>query len=128
MRSEPGSADCIRVTATAALAGLLASGALGAAAATTQDLVLPRMRGTATATFFLSTTLVGLALGPYMAGQVSAMTHSLSTGVLSTLAIVPFGLIALIIAYCSVPAAAARPTDPPRAARDAARRLPPRGP
>src|SRR3546814_10110376 len=89
------------------LAGMFGAAALGAAAATTQDLVLPRMRGTATATFFLATTLVGLALGPYMAGQVSAITHSLSTGVLSTLAIVPAGLIALLIAYRSVPAAAA---------------------
>ena len=56
------------------LQSLFGSSALGAAAATSQDLVLPRMRGTATATFFLSTTLVGLALGPYMAGQVSSMT------------------------------------------------------
>ncbi|MBB5708472.1 spinster family MFS transporter [Sphingopyxis panaciterrulae] len=118
-RSEPGSADFIRFTAFASLAGLLASSALGAAAATTQDLVLPRMRGTATATFFLSTTLVGLALGPYMAGQVSAMTHSLSTGVLSTLAIVPFGLIALIIAYRSVPAAAASTIERARVAGEA---------
>ena len=106
-QSEPGSADFIRFTAFASLAGLLASSALGAAAATTQDLVLPRMRGTATATFFLATTLVGLALGPYMAGQVSAMSGSLSTGVLSTLAIVPLGLIALVIAYRTVPTAAA---------------------
>src|SRR3546814_1141385 len=78
---------------------------------------LPRMRGTATATFFLATTLVGLALGPYMAGQVSAITHSLSTGVLSTLAIVPAGLIALLIAYRSVPAAAASAIERARAAR-----------
>src|SRR3546814_4731304 len=85
------------------------------------------MRGTATATFFLSTTLVGLALGPYMAGQVSAMTHSLSTGVLSTLAIVPFGLIALIIAYRSVPAAAASIIERARAAGEAVCRLPRRG-
>src|SRR3546814_14570596 len=69
--AAPGNGDFIRFTAFASLAGLLASSALGAAAATTQDLVLPRMRGTATATFFLATTLVGLALGPYMAGQVS---------------------------------------------------------
>lgn len=87
------------------LQSLCGSSALGAAAATTQDLVLPRMRGTATATFFLGTTLVGLALGPYMAGQVSAMTGSLSTGGLSLLIAVPIGLVALIIAYRSVPEA-----------------------
>ena len=69
------------------------------------DLVLPRMRGTATATFFLSTTLVGLALGPYMAGQVSTVTNSLSTGGLSLLVAVPIGLVLLFIAYRSVPEA-----------------------
>src|SRR3546814_13665812 len=112
-KAKPGCADFILFTAFASLAGLLASSALGATAATTQDLVLPRKRGTATATFFLSTTLVGLALGPYMAGQVSAITHSLSTGVLSTLAVKPFGLIELIIAYRRFPAAAPRHIDPP---------------
>ena len=88
------------------LQSLTGSSALGAAAATTQDLVLPRMRGTATATFFLSTTLVGLALGPYMAGQVSKMSgDDLSTGGLSLLIAVPIGLILLFFAYRAVPAA-----------------------
>lgn len=87
------------------LQSLFGSSALGGAAATTQDLVLPRMRGTATATFFLATTLVGLALGPYMAGQVSTMTGSLSTGGLSLLVAVPIGLLLLFIAYRSVPEA-----------------------
>lgn len=87
------------------LQSLFGSSALGAAAATTQDLVLPRMRGTATATFFLSTTLVGLALGPYMAGQVSAMSGSLSTGGLSLLIAVPIGIVLLLVAYRSVPEA-----------------------
>ncbi|MEE4201067.1 MFS transporter [Erythrobacter sp.] len=87
------------------LQSLFASSALGGAAATTQDLVLPRMRGTATATFFLATTLVGLALGPYMAGQVSTMTGSLSTGGLSLLIAVPIGVALLSIAYRTVPQA-----------------------
>ena len=87
------------------VAGLAAS-ALGAAAASSQALVLPRMRGTATATFFLATTLVGLALGPYMAGYVSAQNDGdLSTGVLSTLWIAPFGLALLIAALKLVPKA-----------------------
>lgn len=85
------------------LQSLFGSSALGGAAATTQDLVLPRMRGTATATFFLGTTLVGLALGPYMAGQVSSMTGSLSTGGLSLLVALPVGLLMLAIAYRTVP-------------------------
>ncbi len=87
------------------LLSLFGSSALGAAAATTQDLVLPRMRGTATATFFLSTTLIGLALGPYMAGQVSTLTQSLSTGVLSMLVAAPIGTVLLILAYRTVPEA-----------------------
>ncbi|WP_424685971.1 spinster family MFS transporter [Erythrobacter sp.] len=98
------------------LQSLFGSSALGGAAATTQDLVLPRMRGTATATFFLGTTLVGLALGPYMAGQVSAMTGSLSTGGLSLLVAVPIGLVMLAIAYRTVPAAEATLIERARAA------------
>jgi len=98
------------------LQSIFGSSALGGAAATTQDLVLPRMRGTATATFFLATTLVGLALGPYMAGQVSAMTGSLSTGGLSLLIAVPIGLILLLIAYKTVPEAERSVIDRARAA------------
>lgn len=79
--------------------GALAASALGAAAAASQALVLPRMRGTATATFFLATTLVGLALGPFTAGYVSTQnSDNLSAGVLSTLWIAPIGLALLISA------------------------------
>ena len=86
----------------------LAASALGAAAATSQALVLPRMRGTATATFFLATTLVGLALGPYTAGYVSALNDGdLSAGVLTTLWITPVGLVLLIAAARLVPTASA---------------------
>lgn len=86
--------------------GALAASALGAAAASSQALVLPRMRGTATATFFLATTLVGLALGPYTAGYVSAQNDGdLSVGVLSTLWITPIGLALLVAAIRLVPSA-----------------------
>ena len=94
----------------------LSSAALGAAAATTQDLVLPRMRGTATASFFIGTTLIGLALGPYLAGRVSALTESLSTGVLSLLLTVPIALIAAIMAARLLPAAEASAQQRARAA------------
>jgi MFS family permease len=87
------------------LAQLLASTALGAAAAATQDLVLPRMRGTATATFFIATSLIGLAIGPYTAGFVSTVTGNLGTGVLSVLAAVPISTLLLLFAYRSVPEA-----------------------
>jgi len=89
------------------LAGLTASGALGSAAATTQDLVLPRMRGTATATFFIGTTLLGLAMGPYLAGRISTLSGSLSVGMLSLLAVVPVTLACAVAAYRLVPRAEA---------------------
>jgi len=93
----------------AAMAQLFASSALGAAAATSQSLVLPRMRGVATATFFLATTLVGLALGPYLAGLVSSKADGdLGLGMLSTLWGAPIGLVLLLIALKLVPAAQER--------------------
>jgi MFS family permease len=98
------------------VATVCTSSALGAAAATSQDLVLPRMRGTATATFFIATTLFALALGPYMAGQVSTVTGDLATGMLSTLVVVPLGIMFLIAAYRLVPKAEANMTERARAA------------
>jgi MFS family permease len=89
------------------LAGMFAATALGAAAATTQDLVLPHMRGTATASFFLATTLVGLGLGPYMVGQISELSGSMRTGVLSLIGVAPISLALLIWAYRALPQAEA---------------------
>ncbi|QGN55086.1 MFS transporter [Novosphingobium sp. Gsoil 351] len=98
------------------LAGMFGATALGAAAATTQDLVLPRMRGTATAAFFLATTLVGLSFGPYMVGQISdfagtmvegRLVGDLRTGILSLIAVAPVALGLLLYAYRAVPAAEA---------------------
>lgn len=98
------------------LAGMFGAAALGAAAATTQDLVLPRMRGTATAAFFLGTTLVGLSFGPYMVGQISDLAGTvvngkpvgdLRTGILSLIGVAPIALALLIYAYRAVPQAEA---------------------
>ncbi len=98
-------------------AQLFTATALGAAAATSQALVLPRMRGVATATFFLATTLVGLAMGPYLAGYVSARNDGdLATGVLSTLWIAPLGLLLLVAAIRFVPHAASSVVERARAA------------
>lgn len=44
---------------------------IGAAASTVNDLVMPRMRALASAYYLLMNTFVGLALGPYLIGQVS---------------------------------------------------------
>ncbi len=98
------------------LAGMFGATALGAAAATTQDLVLPRMRGTATAAFFLGTTLVGLSFGPYMVGQISDLAGTmvdgkpvgdLRTGILALIGVAPIALGLLLYAYRAVPAAEA---------------------
>lgn len=106
-------------------AGVCGSAALGAAAATTQDMVLPRMRGTATAAFFLGTTLVGLAFGPYMVGQISdfagtmvngKLVGDLRTGILSLVGIAPIGIALLFYAYRAVPAAEASLVDRARQA------------
>ena len=43
----------------------------GVGAATVQDLVLPRMRGVASAFYLLALTFLGVALGPYLVGQLS---------------------------------------------------------
>ena len=98
------------------IVGLLGSTALGAAAATTQDLVLPRMRGTATAAFFLATTLIGLAFGPYLVGLVSELAGTmvngtlkpdLRAGLLATMALAIPGTLLLIAAFRTVPKAEA---------------------
>jgi MFS family permease len=68
---------------------------VGAAVATLQDLVLPRMRATAGATYVLGTTMIGLALGPYLAGAISKATHSLSAGIFWLYVVPPFTLLAL---------------------------------
>lgn len=98
-------------------AQMTSASALGAAAASSQALVLPRMRGLATATFFLSTTLVGLGIGPFMAGYVSAINgDDLSLGIMSTLVAVPIGFVLLVAAIKLVPAAAASVVERARAA------------
>ncbi|PZQ20197.1 MAG: MFS transporter [Sphingopyxis macrogoltabida] len=108
------------------LAGLFGAAALGAAAATTQDLVLPQMRGTATAAFFLGTTLVGLSFGPYMVGQISDITGTtvngqlvgnLRVGILSLIGVAPIALALLLYAYRALPRAEATIAERAAAAR-----------
>lgn len=110
------------------LAGVLGSAALGAAAATTQDLVLPRMRGTATAVFFLATTLIGLGFGPYVVGQIADLTGTmvdgklvgdLRTGLLSLIGVAPIAMVLLTFAYLRLPAAEAGLLERARASGEA---------
>jgi hypothetical protein len=73
-----------------------------------------QLRGTATAAFFLGTTLVGLSFGPYMVGQISDLAGTLvdgklvgdlRVGILSLIAVAPVALALLIAAYRTVPTA-----------------------
>jgi MFS family permease len=79
-------------------AQLLSAAWVGAAVATLQDAVLPRMRATAGATYILGTTMVGLALGPYFAGKMADVTQSLSTGIFALYIVPPFTLLGLWLA------------------------------
>jgi len=98
----------------------LASAALDTAGATTQDLVLPRMRGTATATFFIATALIGLALGPYFTGYVSkASGGDLRLGLLALVGVAPVSVILLLLAWHAVPAAESSVAERARAAGEA---------
>jgi hypothetical protein len=74
------------------------------------------MRGAATATYFLGTTLIGLGLGPYFVGKVSLVTGSLGTGVLSLLLAAPLTLVCLYLVYRKLPAAEASKVERARAA------------
>ena len=98
------------------LAQALGSCALGAAAASIQDLVLPRMRGTATAVFFVGSTMLGLALGPYVTGKISSVTGNLSLGVFALLLSVPLAFALLLRAYKHFPEVEARRIERAQAA------------
>jgi MFS family permease len=89
---------------------------VGIAAATSQDLVLPRMRGAATATYFIGTTMIGLGLGPYFAGKVATVTGDLGTGVLSLLLAAPVTIVCLYLVYKKLPDAEANRLERAKAA------------
>ncbi len=67
----------------------------GSTAAMVQDLVLPRMRGSAAAAYSLIAIVVGSGFGPYWAGKVSKITGSLNSGLLSILVLAPVALLLL---------------------------------
>jgi MFS family permease len=79
------------------VAHLCASAWVGAAVATLQDLVLPRMRATAGATYILGTTMIGLALGPYFAGKMSVLSGDLATGIAALYLMPPLTILGLWI-------------------------------
>lgn len=89
---------------------------LGPVAATCQDHVLPRMRGTATAVQFLGTNLIGLGLGPYCVGLVSDISGDIRIAMLSVLPLVPAVAALFLYAARKLPEAEATLLDRARAA------------
>lgn len=86
---------------------LVGSTYLGVAAATSQDLVLPRMRGAATATYLLGTTMIGLGLGPFSVGRLSEAFGALGPALLSLLVLLPVITALLWMVHRKLPAAEA---------------------
>lgn len=84
------------------LVGTLVTAWLAPAAATAQELVLPRMRGTCAAALTLAMTMIGLGLGPYTAGLVSDVTGDLFTGIMSVYAVVPILVACMIVVIATV--------------------------
>ena len=92
---------------------------LGPVAASSQDLVLPRMRGVATAVFFLGTNIIGLGLGPYVVGLVSDGTGDLRFAMLSVLFVLPVTLGLLFYAARTLPKMEATALDRAQAVGEA---------
>lgn len=75
----------------------------GASAALVQDLVLPRMRGSAAACYSLIAIVVASGTGPYWAGKVSTVTGSLTAGMLSLFVLAPIAVVFLWLASKRLP-------------------------
>ena len=61
------------------------------------DLVLPRMRGMASSTYIIVSTLLGLGMGPYFVGIVSDRTGDLGRAIISINVVAP--VIVVILVY-----------------------------
>lgn len=74
----------------------LLSAAIGNGSGTIVNIVPARVRATATASFFLGSTILGLALGPYMAGRLSIGLGSLRLGLACMALVIPLAVLALL--------------------------------
>ncbi len=92
---------------------------LGPCAASIQDLVLPRMRGTASAVFFLSTSIIGLGCGPYIVGLISDISSNLRFALMCTGFVFPLIASTLFVAWRNLPRLEATVLDRARAAGEA---------
>jgi hypothetical protein len=80
---------------------------LGGITTTMQDLVMPRMRGSAAAMFFLGTTMIGLGNGPYVVGLISDVTGDLQFAIRCTFVGAPLVWLLLVFAIRGFPKAEA---------------------
>ncbi|MGH7859888.1 MAG: MFS transporter, partial [Candidatus Binatia bacterium] len=77
---------------------LMAAMWIGPGASTVTDLVLPRMRASASAAYLLIVTFIGLAMGPYTIGRLSVAVGSLRLGMMLSLFASGIALTCLILA------------------------------
>jgi MFS family permease len=84
--------------------GTIVTAWLAGMAAATQELVLPRMRGTAAAALTLGMTMFGLGLGPYGVGLISDVTGDLHFAILSVYAVIPLLILCMLVAIRHVAA------------------------
>ncbi len=77
----------------------LMSVGLGGASGAMVNIVPASIRATATAAFFLGATILGLALGPYVAGRISTEFSSLRTGLGAMLLLFPLAFGALVLSW-----------------------------
>ncbi len=96
--------------------GLVGTFYLGGITSTMQDLVLPRMRGTAGAMFFMGSTLIGLGNGPYVVGLISDVTGDLRFAILCSFAGAPVVWLCIALAMRWLPTAEASRVERARAA------------
>lgn len=75
----------------------------GAYAALVQDLVLARMRASAASAFTLVSIVISASAGPYWVGKVSTLTGPLATGLMSIEALLPLGLVLMILTARRLP-------------------------
>lgn len=78
--------------------GVMTSLWVGVGATTVQDLVLPRMRATASAAYILVVTFIGMALGPYTVGRLSVAFGDLRRAILCGLLANGLALACMLLA------------------------------
>ncbi len=77
---------------------------IGPGASTVQDLVLPRMRAEASASYLLVITFSGRALGPYTVGRISVALDDLRTAMVLAMAMNVVAVLFLLLATRTLPA------------------------